>query len=404
MSHPSSYDEVEYVSMPVPEMDLLAMAMVAALFGVDAPDPRSSSVLDLGCGDGGNLMSLASAYPGIRAVGFDPARGAVQRGRDVLERIGLGNVELHDDEASVDGLEGTMDYVYAHRVLSWVDEAACSEVVASVARAARPGGLVSFSYRVFPYAYSELPARELALRAIEAEEQRAAARGRTLGWKDKVRIARERVVLAASTASPEPQQHAMQLIAQKWANTDDWELFHDDLSEPLHPKRAMDVAALAAAHGLTYVGELLPHDLWQSWFAEDFRQTITDEAGPDAVRRRQLVDDLAGAPFHSSLFVKSADAPVVPGARDLRAPVRAGHAGWGAALERDQRGSRARDPRAPSGFSHGRADHRGARAERGRGGKRTAAALRTRPGAAQHRSAAGCGAAWRAPARDATRR
>jgi len=310
MSHTNSYDDVEYLSMPVRETDPLVMAMVAALFGVDAPDPRSCDLLELGCGDGGNLISLASAYPGVRAVGFDPARAAVQRGRDMLERTGVGNVVLHDDEAAVD-LDGTMDYVYAHGVLSWVDENVCNEVVASAARAARPGGLVNFSYRVFPYAYYELPARELAQQAIKTEERRAAARGQTLSWHDKIRIARERVQLAASTSSTAPQMHAMQVMADKWAHTLDWSLFHDDLSEPLHPKRATEVAELAAAHGLRYVGELYPHDLWEYWFPEDFCQTIRSEAEPDAVSRRQLVDNLAGMAFHSSLFIKADEAPAL---------------------------------------------------------------------------------------------
>ncbi len=310
MSHPNSYDEVEYLSMPVQETDPLSMAFVAALFGVDAADPRTCDVLDLGCGDGGNLMSLASAYPGIRAVGFDPASRAVQRGRDVLERTGLANVELHDDEAAA-GLEGRMDYVYAHGVLTWVHEDACADVVAAAARAARPGGLVNLSYRVFPFAHYEAPGRELAQRAIQRAEQRAAERGDTLGWRDRMRIARERVELAAATPSPAPLQRALQAMAHKWAHLPDWALFHDDLSEPLHPKRTTEVAGLAAAHGLTYVGELVPSDLWEYWFPKDFCRTITAEAGPDAVRRRQLVDDLAGSMFHSSLFVKSAVVPAL---------------------------------------------------------------------------------------------
>ena len=310
MSHLNSYDEVEYLSMPCNEADPLLMATVAALFGVDAPDPRSSDVLELGCGDGGNLMSLAAAYPGIRGVGFDPASAAIQRGRDVLERTGMDNVVLHDDAAAVD-LDGTMDYVYAHGVLSWVDEAVCSEVVASAARAARPGGLVYFSYRVFPYAFYELPARELAQRAIKAAEQRAAERGETLSWQDKTRIARERIQLAAGTVNTPPHNHAMEVMATKWANTLDWSLFHDDLSEPLHPKRATEVADLAAAHGLRYVGELIPADLWQYRFPADYCEMIRQEAGPDAVRRRQLVDDLAGMGFHSSLFVKADEAPAL---------------------------------------------------------------------------------------------
>lgn len=317
MSHASSYDEVEYLSIPVPETDPHAMATVAAMYGIDAADPRSCSVLELGCGDAGNLLSLASAYPGIRATGFDPASAAVQRGRDVIDRTGLRNVVLHDDAVPAD-LDGSVDYVYAHGVLSWVDEDVCREVVASAARAARPGGLVNLAYRVFPYAHYERPARELAQRAIQLEESRAAARGETLSWQDKMRIARERIQLAAATPSVAPHSAAMQVMAEKWAHTADWSLFHDDLSEPLHPKRATEVAELAGAHGLQYVGELLPQDLWQYGLPDDFCQMVIDQAGPSALDRRQFVDDLAGMSFHSSLFVKADEAPVAEPSFDGR--------------------------------------------------------------------------------------
>lgn len=64
----------------------------------DAPEPRAS-VLDLGCGDGLALCYLAKAFPATRFVGIDRCRAALDRARRRLERLGLTNVTLVEDDA-----------------------------------------------------------------------------------------------------------------------------------------------------------------------------------------------------------------------------------------------------------------------------------------------------------------
>ena len=63
----------------------------------DARDPvraasprrrRRCRVLELGCGDGGNLVPMALALPGARFVGIDAAPGAIARGRGSSARSG----------------------------------------------------------------------------------------------------------------------------------------------------------------------------------------------------------------------------------------------------------------------------------------------------------------------------
>ncbi|MDO9354804.1 MAG: class I SAM-dependent methyltransferase [Solirubrobacteraceae bacterium] len=304
-----SYDDVEYFSMPVPEADPLLMSTIANLHDLETVDPTDCSYLEIGCGNGGNLFSLAGAYPGSRLTGFDPAEIPIQRGRDIAERTGITNVHLHHDASEID-LDASADYVVAHGVLTWVPDEARASVLELAGRAARPGALVNFSYRAYPHAYYEAAARDIGELAIEIEKERAAERGETLSWTDELKIARDRLQLVATVASKQPHHGpALAAMVRKWGVTPDWTLFHDDLSDPMQPFRLAEVVAMAAEQGLRYVGELIPQDLWQYRIPDEHCALIRKLAGPDAARRRQMADDFLGAAFHSSLFVKADEAP-----------------------------------------------------------------------------------------------
>ncbi|MEH3053548.1 MAG: methyltransferase domain-containing protein [Patulibacter minatonensis] len=309
MSH-ESYDQVAYLSRPIPSTDPQLLSTMAHLFGLDAADPADCDVLELGCGDGGNLLSLAGSYRGIRAVGFDPAQEPIGRGREAIARTGITNLTLHHDEAEVD-LTESADYVLAHGVLTWVDPGVREAVIASAARAARPGALVNFSYRAFPYAYYELPAREAAQFAIRQARERAAERGEVLTWRDELEVAKERLRWIVELTETEVHKRALADRLHEWEHViPDWNLFHDDLSDELHPFRAEDVAREAAAHGLTYVGEVRPEDVWQLRIADsEIKDRIRALGGDSAIAQRQVADDLVGGGFHSSLFVKGDAAP-----------------------------------------------------------------------------------------------
>lgn len=101
-----------------------------------------ASVLDLGCGKGGNLAHLARL--GARAVGVDLASPQLQAAR---ERWGADSFELHREDA-VDYLAGqpaVFDAVFSVFGVAWfVDPAVLLPTVRS---ALRPGGVFAFSHR-----------------------------------------------------------------------------------------------------------------------------------------------------------------------------------------------------------------------------------------------------------------
>ena len=77
MSDPSLYDEVPYPGRAFPQTHPDRLATMATLYGLDAAPPDACRVLELGCGDGGNLLPMALALPGL-----DASSGSTLRARD----------------------------------------------------------------------------------------------------------------------------------------------------------------------------------------------------------------------------------------------------------------------------------------------------------------------------------
>ena len=71
---------------------------VAILYGLAPARPVHARVLEIGCGAGGNLMAMAAATPGIRALGVDLAAGPIADGQRAIAEIGLTNVELRQGD------------------------------------------------------------------------------------------------------------------------------------------------------------------------------------------------------------------------------------------------------------------------------------------------------------------
>ena len=101
-----------------------------------------SAVIDVGCGVMGALHVLAGRVGDSgRVVGLDREPRMVDAARGLAEQRGLA-VELIEADATATGLpDGTFDLVHARTLLLNVSNPA--EIVAEMARIARPGGVVA---------------------------------------------------------------------------------------------------------------------------------------------------------------------------------------------------------------------------------------------------------------------
>src|SRR5690348_7940834 len=118
------YDRYRYTSNAFAQSHPARLATVAAAFGIASAPATGCRVLELGCGDGSNLIPLAFYLPDSTCVGVDLARTPIAAGCARIARLELRNIELRQGNL-IDACDdlGTFDYVIAHGLYSWVPDA-----------------------------------------------------------------------------------------------------------------------------------------------------------------------------------------------------------------------------------------------------------------------------------------
>jgi SAM-dependent methyltransferase len=144
--------DLTYIPGFYPHLAPLAMRHVAALNGV-APPPTSGGFrsLELGCGLGRSLTTLAAANPQGEFVGVDvnPEHTAAVA-RDI-EAGGLRNARIVTaDFGHLPDDLGTFDFISLHGVYSWVAPSVREQVIAIARERLNPGGLLLVSYNAMP--------------------------------------------------------------------------------------------------------------------------------------------------------------------------------------------------------------------------------------------------------------
>ena len=80
----ASYEQVPYESGPQYPTHPDCVATVATLMGMQPQPPDSCRMLELGCGDGGNLIPMAVALPGSRFYGVDLSPSHIKLGMTAI--------------------------------------------------------------------------------------------------------------------------------------------------------------------------------------------------------------------------------------------------------------------------------------------------------------------------------
>jgi SAM-dependent methyltransferase len=300
---PTAYDEVSYPGYPLPQTHPAHLAAIARLHGVRAASPATARVLELGCGDGGNLLPLALSYPAGRFVGIDLAPTAIDRAEQFRNELGLANVtfraaDVRDGPADL----GEFDYIIAHGLFSWVPEPVRLAVLALGRDRLAPDGGAYISYNARPGGHVRRMLREiLQFHVQDIPDPR-----------QKIEQARALVgFLAAAPSKPGTLTEVFQTAVLKGLlDRDPAVLFHDDLAAVNEPYSIADFMALAQDHGLAFLGEADYHELETRSFPPEIASVLDDLGERDFVRREQYRDFLTLRQFRQTLLVR-AGRPVV---------------------------------------------------------------------------------------------
>jgi SAM-dependent methyltransferase len=303
-----SYDDVAYPGVAHAQTRPDSLAAIAVLHGLDPAPVAACRVLELGCGDGRNLVPLAFALPGATFVGLDLAKSAIDRGRLLVREAGVTNVALE----TADLLEWqppaeSFDYVIAHGFYSWVPPAVRDRLLEICRLCLSPHGVAFISYNTLPGGHVRRMLREILLFHTRAAANPA----------EKVAQARALLtVLAAVPPGPkglaQPVQSEARWMLDRCA---DHVLFHDDLAPFNEPVTFTQFAEHAARFGLRFVAEADYGEMHDMSFPADVRQALA-EFGADPALREQYRDFMKCRRFRQSIVCR--DAAPVSGDADPR--------------------------------------------------------------------------------------
>jgi SAM-dependent methyltransferase len=247
MDAPTSYDTVPYPTGAYAQTHPDRLATVATLFGMSPAPPERCRVLELACGDGGNLLPMAFAMPGSRFLGIDLSSTAIASGRDLIVRAGMTNISLEvGNLMTFEPEAGAYDYVIAHGIYAWVAPPLQDRVLELCRRALAPQGVAIVSYNAYPGARAREVIREMALYHLRDIREPAERLGRAKG-----------LLRFLATAWPEPTdvRHGLSLQADMMLNRVRDNLYHDELEIDYRPAYFHQFIEHAGRHRLQYVGE-----------------------------------------------------------------------------------------------------------------------------------------------------
>ena len=267
------YDQLAYRTFPRRQTHPDRLASLATLFGMSPAPVTACRVLEIGCGDGANLIPLAFHLPASRFTGIDLAAAPIAAAQQTARALALANIEFRaQDLCDLSAADGEFDYIFAHGLYSWLPAPVRDRLLAVCRERLAPHGVAFVSYNTYPGRYPRQMIREILLqhlRGIEAPAARLAAARAFLPELDH------------------PEAKAMLELG-------DDSLFHDDLAPVNDPVWFHEFAAHAARHGLQYLGEADSH--------KTFHPT---PASPDILAREQHVDFLKLRRFRQTLLCRA---------------------------------------------------------------------------------------------------
>jgi SAM-dependent methyltransferase len=289
--------EVLYPSYIHPQTHPDQLATKACFFGLEAPPVASCRVLELGCGDGANLIALATGLPGSEFTGIDLSTEAIANGHETADDLGLNNIRLQAGNIMAVSPEfGQFDYIIAHGLYSWVPEEVRNKILSICRDNLRPNGVAYISYGVYPGGHFSQMLREMMqFHAGQIQEPMAKAREA---------IAFMKFLAASANRSEDPYHQFLKQELNGVVQRGERFICHAELG-PLHvPVYFHEFCHAAQEHGLQFLAESDYVQLPLYFFPPETTITLNQVAN-GRIRVEQYFDFLTGRKFRQSLLCHS---------------------------------------------------------------------------------------------------
>jgi SAM-dependent methyltransferase len=292
------YDQVPYPIGVYRQTHPDRLATLGILRGMQPQPVDRCRVLELGCGGGLNLISMAVRLPESQFVGVDLAQSAVAAGQAMAAELDLTNIRLECCDVTALDREalGRFDYIIAHGLYSWVPEQARKSILETCAGMLTAQGIAYISYNAYPGNHF----RELARGLMRYH---AANFGDA---QEKVRQARGVLKFVAdSPAEPTTYQAILRTELDRVMKYPDEVFFHDDLSEVNQPFYFHEFVRDAVQYGLRFLGEASPETLNLSKYTAETKARLKELDRASEIDREQYKDFLTGCGFRETVLCRA---------------------------------------------------------------------------------------------------
>ena len=291
----TSYDIVDYPGHALAQAHPDRLSTLASLFGILPPTIATCRILELGCGDGVNLMSVAHALPQARCVGIDLAASGIKKGQAIASGLGVTNVELKQFDIMDVGQEfGKFDYIIAHGIYSWIPESVRDKLLAICKANLSENGVAYISYNTYPGCHLRKMIREMMKYHVSEMETP----------QQKIEQGRALIKFLAESSTDEPDFYR-NILAKEYARVSqhsESSVFHDDLADTNHPVYFHQFVEHAEKHGLQYLSEAQFFEMQSGIFAPE-AVDVVNQISDSRVAKEQYLDFLKCRSFRQTLLV-----------------------------------------------------------------------------------------------------
>jgi methyltransferase-like protein len=294
---PTTSDEISQPVTSRPQTHPNRLGAMARLFGIAAAEPAKARVLQLGCGDGANLLAMAEDHPQASFLGIEGSKTQVAKAQEAIAAAGVKNVEVRQQEI-IDFPEsaGRFDYIVVHGVFSWAPEPVREKILAICETHLADNGIAYISYNALPGWNMRRSLRDMMLfHTREISEPQA-----------KVGQARALLSFLANSVPTEGSAYGM-LLKNELAflgNQPDSFILGDLLAKENTPFYLHEFVGRAAKRGLQYLSEPTIAEMLTANFPEKVRETLA-QLNNQLVAQEQYMDFLRNRAFRQTLLCRS---------------------------------------------------------------------------------------------------
>jgi SAM-dependent methyltransferase len=273
------------------------LATKALLAGMRPAPVESCRVLELGCGGGTNLTSIAFGLPHSRFLGVDLARKPLEGAIQLARELGTQNLEFRCADILDLGPDlGEFDYIVIPGVYSWAPANVRDKVLEICGRCLAAHGVAIVSYNAYPGCYASTMAREMMAYHVRSLEDPG----------KQIRQARGLMhILVGCQNEGTAYKAALEQEMKRIVGYSDGVFCHDDLDPNYHPVFFHQFIAHAAQHGLQYLGERSEHGLDPDDYPEQIRPALSQLAECGVIEREQYLDFIHGRRFRCTLLCRA---------------------------------------------------------------------------------------------------